>query len=143
MKTNKIFKIVFSIVAILTIGLFALNNPSHGRHSTTQNYLIAAASEASSANASSANASSANASSANASSANASSANASLTDNIIFLQNFALNKTKVKPGERVDVTLTTSGACNIGTSIFFKGANGTTFPAQVQDITGKPYIYGY
>lgn len=49
MKTNKIFKIVFSVVAILTIGLFAGYNPSHGRHSTTQNYLIAAASEASSA----------------------------------------------------------------------------------------------
>ena len=38
------------------------------------------------------------------------------------------------------MTIVTSGACNSAASIVFRNASGTTFTAQVQDITGNPYI---
>ena len=162
---NKVIKLAISGVAIFAVGLIVGYQLDNGSLSSIQGYLFNAVGEASDPNATSSNAtssnasdanasdsnlsnynasdsnaSSSNASSSNASSSNASSANASATDNIIYLQNFELSSTSVKPGDRVNVTILTSGACNSGVSIVFKGANGATFTAQVQDLTGTPYI---
>ncbi len=140
-RRDKVFKVGVILLVLVMLMTFRINSSQK----SNKEFLVAVANHAtnanaSSANASSANASSANASGANASSANASSANASLTDNIIYLQLFALEKTTAKPGERVNVILNTSGACNTAASIVFKGANGTTFTAQVQSISSNPYI---
>lgn len=147
---SKVIKLAVSGVAIFAIGIFVGYQLNYGTLSSIQGYLFNAAGEASDSNASNSNASNSNASNsnasdsnasdANASSANASSANASATDNIIYLQNFALGSTSAKQGDKVNVTIGTSGACNSAVSIVFKGGNGTTFTAQVQDITGNPYI---
>lgn len=147
---SKVIKLAVSGVAIFAFGIFIGYQLNYGTLSSIQGYLFTAAGEASDSNASNSNASNSNASNsnasdsnasdANASSANASSANASATDNIIYLQNFALGSTSAKQGDKVNVTIRTSGACNSAVSIVFKGGNGTTFTAQVQDITGNPYI---
>lgn len=152
---SKVIKLAVSGVAIFAFGIFIGYHLDNGMLSSIQGYLFNAAGEASDSNASNSNASNSNASNSNASnsnasdsnasdsnasSSNASSANASATDNIIYLQNFALGSTSAKQGDRVNVTVSTSGACNSAMSIVFKGANGTTFTAQVQDITGTPYI---
>ena len=152
---SKVIKLAVCGVAIFTFGIFIGYQLNSGMLSSIQGYLFNAAGEASdsnasnsnasnsnasNSNASNSNASNSNASNSNASNSNASSANASATDNIIYLQNFALGSTSAKPGDKVNVTVTTSGACNSAISIVFKGANGTSFTAQVQDITGSPYI---
>ena len=152
---SKVIKLAVSGVAIFAFGIFIGYQLNYGTLSSIQGYLFNAAGEASdlnasnsnasnsnasNSNASNSNASDSNASDANASSANASSANASATDNIIYLQNFALGSTSAKQGNKVNVTIGTSGACNSAVSIVFKGGNGITFTAQVQDITGNPYI---
>lgn len=147
---SKVIKLAVSGVAIFAFGIFIGYQLNYGTLSSIQGYLFNAAGEASdlnasnsnasNSNASNSNASNSNASDANASSANASSANASATDNIIYLQNFALGSTSAKQGNKVNVTIGTSGACNSAVSIVFKGGNGLTFTAQVQDITGNPYI---
>ena len=133
---SKVIKLAVSGVAIFAFGIFIGYQLNYSTLSSIQGYLFNAAGEASDANASNSNASNSNASDANASSANASSA----TDNIIYLQNFALGSTSAKQGDKVNVTIGTSGACNSAISIVFKGENGTTFIAQVKDITGNPYI---
>jgi len=132
---SKVIKLAVSGVAIFAIGIFVGYQLNYGTLSSIQGYLFNAAGEASDSNASNSNASNSN-----ASNSNASSANASATDNIIYLQNFALSSSSAKQGDRVNVTIATSGACNSGVSIVFKSSNGTTFTAQVQDITGTPYI---
>ena len=147
---SKVIKLAVSGVAIFAFGIFIGYQLNYGTLSSIQGYLFNAAGEASDSNASNSNASNSNASNSNASNsnasdsnasdANASSANASATDNIIYLQNFALGSTSAKQGDKVNVTIGTSGACNSAVSIVFKGGNGTTFRAQVQDITGNPYI---
>ena len=133
---SKVIKLAVSGVAIFAFGIFIGYQLNYSTLSSIQGYLFNAAGEASDANASNSNASNSNASDANASSANASSA----TDNIIYLQNFALGSTSAKQGDKVNVTIGTSGACSSAISIVFKGGNGTNFIAQVQDITGNPYI---
>ncbi len=137
---SKVIKLAVSGVAIFAVGIFVGYQLNYGTLSSIQGYLFNAAGEASDSNASNSNASDSNASDANASSANASSANASSTDNIIYLQNFVLGSTSAKQGDKVNVTIGTSGACNSAVSIVFKNADGTIFTAQVQDITGNPYI---
>lgn len=132
---SKVIKLAVSGIAIFAVGIFVGYQLNYGTLSSIQGYLFNAAGEASDSNASNSNASDAN-----ASSSNASSANASATDNIIYLQNFALGSTSAKQGDKVNVTIGTSGACNSAVSIVFKNASGTTFTAQVQDITGNPYI---
>lgn len=123
---SKVIKLAVSGVAIFAVGIFVGYQLNYGTLSSIQGYLFNAAGEASDSNASDANASSSNAS--------------STTDNIIYLQNFALGSTSAKQGDKVKVTIGTSGACNLAVSIVFKNASGTTFTAQVQDITGNPYI---
>lgn len=142
---SKVIKLAISGIAIFVLGIFAGLNLSYGALSSIQGYLFDDGSEASDANASNSNASDtnasdSNASDANASDANASSANVSTTDNIIYLQDFALSSTSAKQGDRINVTIVTSGACNTAASILFKNTIGTTFIVQVQDITGNPYI---
>lgn len=138
-KSN-VIKLAVSGVVIFTVGIFVGYQLNYGTLSSIQGYLFNAAGEASDSNASNSNVSDSNASDSNASSSNASSSNASATDNIIYLQNFALRSTSAKQGDKVNVTIGTSGACNSAVSIVFKSASGTTFTAQVQDITGNPYI---
>ena len=131
---SKVIKLAISGVAIFVFGIFIGYQLNYGTLSSIQGYLFNAAGEASDANASNSNASNCNASDANASSA---------TDNMIYLQNFALGSTSAKQGDKVNVTIETSGACNSAISIIsivFKGENGTNFIAQVKDITGNPYI---
>ena len=152
---NKVIKLAISGVALFAFGIFVGYQLNYGTISSIQGYLFNAAGEAtdsnasnsnasnsnaSNSNASDSNASDSNASSSNASDANASSANVSITDNIIFLQRFALGSTNAKQGDKVNVTVATIGACNSAISIVFKSGNGTTFTTQVQDITGNPYI---
>ena len=157
---NKVIKLAISGVALFAFGIFVGYQLNYGTISSIQGYLFNAAGEAtdsnasnsnasnsnasnsnaSDSNASDSNASDSNASSSNASDANASSANVSITDNIIFLQRFALGSTNAKQGDKVNVTVATIGACNSAISIVFKSGNGTTFTTQVQDITGNPYI---
>lgn len=131
---SKVIKLAISGVAIFVFGIFIGYQLNYGTLSSIQGYLFNAAGEASDANASNSNASNCNASDANASSA---------TDNMIYLQNFALGSTSAKQGDKVNVTIETSGACNSAISIIsivFKDRNGTNFIAQVKDITGNPYI---
>ncbi len=152
---SKVIKLTVSGVAIFAMGILVGYQLNYGMLSSIQGYLFNAVGEASDSNASNSNASNSNASNSNASNsnasnsnasnsnasdANASSANASKTDNIIYLQKFALGSTSAKQGDKVNVTIATSGACNSAVSIVFKNASGTTFTAQVQDITGNPYI---
>ena len=147
---SKVIKLAISGVAIFSIGIFVGYQLNYGMLSSIQGYLFNAVGEASSSNASNSNASNSNASNSNASNsnasnsnasnANASSSNASKTDNIIYLQKFALGSTSARQGDKVNVTIVTSGACNSAASIVFRNASGTTFTAQVQDITGNPYI---
>ncbi len=149
MKNSKVKFIICGIV-IFALGIFIGNQITYGTHTSLQGYLYnapgvasnsnASNSNASSSNASSSNASSSNASSSNASSANASSANASITDNIIYLQDFDLYNKTANVGDKVEVLIRTSGAHNSGASIVFKSNNGMTFTAQVQNISGSPYI---
>lgn len=138
-KSN-VIKIAIGGVALFTFGIFVGYQLNFGAIASIQGYLFNAVGEATNSNASDSNASDSNASDSNASDANASSANASATDNIIYLQNFALGSSSVKAGDKVNVTIATSGACNSAVSIVFKDANDITFTAQVQNITGNPYI---
>ena len=142
---NNVIKLSLGGIAILVIGIFLGYQLNYSALSSIQGYLLSSADEASDSNASDSNASDANASDSNASDSNASDANASdsnasSTDNIIYLRNFALGSKSAKPGDKVNVTIATSGACNSAMSIVFKTSKGNTFTAQVQNITGNPYI---
>lgn len=142
---GKVIKFAISGIAIFAIGIFVGYQLNYGTLSSIQGYLFNAAGEATDSNATdsnatNSNATNSNASDSNASDANASNANVSATDNIIYLQNFALVTTSAKQGEKVNITIATSGACNSAASIVFKNANGVTFTTQVQNITGSPYI---
>jgi len=95
---------------------------------------------ATNANATNANATNANATNANATNANATNANASFNDNIIFLQKFELKKTVASVGDKINVNILTSGACNSAATIVFKNNNGITFTAKVENIANDPYI---
>ncbi len=153
-KGNKIKYLIIGVV-LFALGIFVGNQVTYGTHKNLQGYLYnapgvasdsnasnsnASSSNASSSNASSSNASSSNASSSNASSANASSGNVNTTDNIIFLDHFELNRYTVEPGQRVDVSIRTSGAYNTGASVIFKSEDGTTFTVQIEDLNENPYI---
>ncbi len=137
---NQVLKLAISGVAIFAFGIFVGYELKGGALASIQGYLFNAAGEATDANASDANASDSNATNANASDANATDANATSTDNIIYLQYFSLGSTDAKLGDKVNVSLITTGACNSAASIVFKSITGVTFTAQVQDITGNPYI---
>ena len=154
---SHVLKLTLSGLAIFVFGIFIGYNINSGFIASIQGYLFtdvshstasnsnastanASTSNASTSNASTSNASNSNASTANASSSNASSANVRATDNIIYLQMFIFNATTAKQGEKIPVSITTSGARNTGASIVFKGSDGATFTAQVQDLTGNSYI---
>ena len=162
---NKVIKFVMSGLAIFAIGIFVGYQFDNMKISTIQGYLFKAVgrasdsnasnsnasnsnasnsnasnSNASNSNASNSNASNSNASNSNASNSNASSGNTSITDNILYLQNFALGSTSAKQGDRVDVTLSTSGANIVSASIIFEDSKGLSFSAQVQNLGNKPYI---
>ena len=77
-------------------------------------------SNATDSNATDSNATDSNATDSNATDSNATSGNAQATDNILYLQTFELGASSAKAGDRVNVTLGTSGACNSGASIVFK-----------------------
>ena len=152
---SKVIKLAISGVMIFAIGIFVGYQLNYGTLASIQGYLFNAAGEATDANATDsnatdsnatdanatdANATDANATDSNATDANATDANASITDNIIFLHSFKLERNSVKPGEKIFVEIDTSGACNTGASVVFKNPNGVTFTVQVQDITGSSYI---
>ncbi len=147
---SKVIKLAISGVMIFAIGIIVGYQLNYGTLASIQGYLFNAAGEATDANATDsnatdsnatdANATDANATDANATDANATDANASITDNIIFLHSFKLERNSVKPGEKIFVEIDTSGACNTGASVVFKNPNGVTFTVQVQDITGSSYI---
>lgn len=143
-------KFVVGSILVFTFGIFLGCQFNYGTVLSIQGRLFNGSREATSSNATNANATnsnatnsnatSSNATSSNATNSNASSANASVTDNIIYLRNFALDSTSVKQGDRVNVILATSGASNSAASIVFRSANGVTFTAQIQNITNNPYI---
>ena len=147
---SKVIKLAISGVMIFAIGIFVGYQLNYGTLASIQGYLFNAAGEATDANATDsnatdsnatdANATDANATDANATDSNATDANASITDNIIFLHSFKLERNSVKPGEKIFVEIDTSGACNTGASVVFKNPNGVTFTVQVQDITGSSYF---
>ncbi len=147
---SKVIKLAISGVMIFAIGIFVGYQLNYGTLASIQGYLFNAAGEATDANATDsnatdsnatdANATDANATNSNATDANATDANASITDNIIFLHSFKLERNSVKPGEKIFVEIDTSGACNTGASVVFKNPNGVTFTVQVQDITGSSYF---
>ena len=152
---SKVIKLAISGVMIFAIGIFVGYQLNYGTLASIQGYLFNAAGEATDANATDsnatdsnatdanatdANATDANATDSNATDANATDANASITDNIIFLHSFKLERNSVKPGEKIFVEIDTSGACNTGASVVFKNPNGVTFTVQVQDITGSSYF---
>ena len=152
---SKVIKLAISGVMIFSIGIFVGYQLNYGTLASIQGYLFNAAGEATDANATDsnatdsnatdanatdANATDANATDSNATDANATDANASITDNIIFLHSFKLERNSVKPGEKIFVEIDTSGACNTGASVVFKNPNGVTFTVQVQDITGSSYF---
>ena len=149
---SHVLKLTLSGLAIFVFGIFIGYNINSGFIASIQGYLFtdvshstasnsnASTANASTSNASTSNASNSNASTANASSSNASSANVRATENIIYLQMFIFNATTAKQGEKIPVSITISGARNTGASIVFKGSDGATFTAQVQDLTGNSYI---
>ena len=127
---SKVIKLAISGVMIFAIGIFVGYQLNYGTLASIQGYLFNAAGEATDANATDSN----------ATDSNATDANASITDNIIFLHSFKLERNSVKPGEKIFVEIDTSGACNTGASVVFKNPNGVTFTVQVQDITGSSYF---
>ena len=157
---NKVIKFVMSGLAIFAIGLFVGYQFDNMKITTIQGYLFKAVgrasdsnasnsnasnsnasnSNASNSNASNSNASNSNASNSNASNSNASSGNASITDNILYLRNFALGSTSAKPGDKVYVTLSASGANMVSASIVFEDSKGLSFASQLQSLSNKPYI---
>ena len=132
---NKVIKFVMSGLAIFAIGLFVGYQFDNMKITTIQGYLFKAVGRASDSNASNSNASNSN-----ASNSNASSGNASITDNILYLRNFALGSTSAKPGDKVYVTLSASGANMVSASIVFEDSKGLSFASQLQSLSNKPYI---
>ncbi len=155
-----ITKIVISCIAVFVLGITIGYEINNGSIKSLQGYLFrgignasnsnastsnastsnASTSNASTSNASTSNASTSNASTSNASSSNASSANAKATDGIIFLNAFSLKESGAKQGDRINVNISTTGACNSGASVVFEGTEGI-FSAQIRGITtDEPYI---
>jgi len=98
-------------------------------------------SNATDSNATDSNATDSNATDSNATDSNATSGNAQATDNILYLQSFELSTLSAKKGDKVNITLSTTGSKNSGASIVFKNnSNGLTFTASVKSIGNKPYI---
>lgn len=144
-------KLAVSGIVIFVLGIVVGYQLNIGMISSIQGYLFNLANDvetdatdanATDANATDANATDANATDANATDANATDANVSSTDNIIYLQTFLLSKKSVVAGDKVNVTITTSGAKNTAASIVFKNnTTGATFTAKVEGIgSNQAYI---
>lgn len=148
---KKYVKLIICGVLIFVVGIIAGYQLNSGKFSSLEGFLFNAAGDATSSNATSTNATSANATSANATtsnatstnatSTNATSSNAKSTDNIIFLDSLELTSSNVEVGNRVDIKLVTSGACNIGASLVLKNdVTGTVFTLKVESLNDNPYV---
>lgn len=136
-------KFILCGIAIFAFGIFVGYQLDNSAITRIQGFLFNAVGDASATdtNATDANATDSNATDSNATDSNATSGNAQATDNILYLQTFELGTSSAKAGDRVNVTLGTSGACNSGASIVFKNnTNGVTFTASVSSIGNSPYI---
>ena len=117
------------------------NATSTNATSTNATSSNATSSNATSTNATSSNATSSNATSTNATSSNATSSNAEATDNILYLVDLKLDKENVKLGEKVNVIISSSGACTSGGTMLFKNiTTNASFSTTIESIENKPYI---
>jgi len=146
-------KFILGGIAIFAFGIFVGYQLDNSAITKIQGFLFNAVGDASAtdtnatdanatdSNATDSNATDSNATDSNATDSNATSGNAQATDNILYLQTFELGASSATAGDKVNVTLGTSGACNSGASIVFKNnSNGTTFTASVSSIGNNPYI---
>lgn len=146
-------KFILGGIAIFAFGIFVGYQLDNSAITRIQGFLFNAVGDASAtdtnatdanatdSNATDSNATDSNATDSNATDSNATSGNAQATDNILYLQTFELGASSAKAGDRVNVTLGTSGACNSGASIVFKNnTNGVTFTTSVSSIGNSPYI---
>lgn len=101
----------------------------------------ATATNATSTNATATNATATNATSTNATATNATSANASITDNILYLNEFSVDRLSANTGEKIYVNKNTTGACNSAITLSFKeNITNTTFNVTVESLNEKPYF---
>ena len=136
-------KFILGGIVIFAFGIFVGYQLDNSAITQIQGFLFNAVGDASATdtNATDSNATDSNATDSNATDSNATSGNAQATDNILYLQTFEFGVSSAKAGDRVNVTLGTSGACNSGASIVFKNnTNGVTFTASVSSIGNSPYI---
>ena len=163
----KLAKTIVGISLVFALGLFVGNNLDFSYLTSIQGFLYnstresttdskatssnatssnatssnATSSNATSSNATSSNATSSNATSSNATSSNATSSNAEATDNILYLVDLKLDKENIKLGEKVNVIISTSGACTSGGTMLFKNiATNVSFSTTIESIENKPYI---
>ncbi len=143
---NNALKFILGGIVIFIFGIFVGYQLDNNSITSIQGFLFNAVgdatdSNATDSNATDSNATDSNATDSNATDSNATSGNAQATDNILYLQTFELGASSAKAGDKVNVTLGTSGACNSGASIVFKNNdNGITFTVSVSSIANNPYI---
>ena len=128
---NNALKFILGGIVIFIFGIFVGYQLDNNSITSIQGFLFNAVGDATDSNATDSN----------ATDSNATSGNAQATDNILYLQTFELGASSAKAGDKVNVTLGTSGACNSGASIVFKNNdNGITFTVSVSSIANNPYI---
>lgn len=151
---SKVMKLALSGVAIFVFGIFIGYQLNHGTIASIQGFLFNAAGWATDSNATDSNATDSNATNSNATNSNATNSNATdsnatnsnatnsnATNNIIYLQSFHLTTKQATAGDKVYVSVETSGACLNGVTVTLKNqVNNTTFSASVKDIDNNPYI---
>lgn len=131
-------KFILGGIAIFVFGIFVGYQLDNSAITQIQGFLFNAIGDVS---ATDTNATDTNATDSNATDSNATNSNAQATDNILYLSTFELGASSAKSGDRVNVTLGTSGACNSGASILFKNnTNGVTFTTSVSSIGNSPCI---
>ena len=101
----------------------------------------ATATNATTTNATATNATATNATTTNATATNATSANASITDNILYLNEFGVDRLSANTGEKIYVNKNTTGACNSAITLSFKEIiTNTTFNVTVESLNENPYF---
>ena len=156
-KKNDI-KITLGIVAIFVFGLFIGYQLNFGGIASIQGYLFnsigyATTSNATNSNATNSNATNSNATNSNATNSNATNSNATNSNatnsnvvvdptyNVLFLNSFSVDSTSAKAGDRVSISISTSGAPAIGGSVIFKStSSGASFTSTINSISSNPYI---
>ena len=151
-NSKKILGII-GVFSILVLGLFIGSQIQFTGKTSLQGYLLNTIGHATDSNATNSNATNSNATNSNATHSNATHSNATNSNatnsnveqdpsyNVLYLNQLSISSTEAKPGERVSIKLSTSGANATGGSIIFHAINGDTgFTSTINSIANNPYI---